>query len=500
MHKSSTSAVSAPAVSRALTSSGLPATGGSRRAGLISPVVLTGSLRIAEYAFLTFIGFVTAALYVGDHEDVLSFHYLVTLALTGLIAVSIFQLMGLYATRAFASIPRQVPLVAVGWTIALGLVVATVFFAKLGIEFSRGWIALWYVAGGIGLTMGRIGLAGATRHWAREGRLYRRTVVYGMNDVAAELVSALKSDDSDIRVVGLFDDREDDRTLSAIDGLPRSGGIDELIAYCRENPADLIIVALPVAAEERFAGVVKRLSVLPVDIKVPAKATRIRFSPRTYTHVGTVAMIDLYDKPITDWGRVSKLVFDKAIAAAALILLAPVMAAVAVAIRLDSRGPILFRQKRYGFNNELIEVYKFRSMYTDLCDVNATKLVTKDDPRVTPIGRFIRKSSLDELPQLFNVLKGELSLVGPRPHALSAKAGGRLYDEVVEGYFARHKVKPGITGWAQINGWRGETDTPEKIRKRVEHDLYYIENWSVLFDLYILLKTPMSLVGNNNAY
>ncbi len=176
------------------------------------------------------------------------------------------------------------------------------------------------------------------------------------------------------------------------------------------------------------------------------------------------------------------------------------MAAVALAIRLDSRGPVLFKQKRYGFNNELIEVYKFRSMYADRCDAAAPRLVTKDDPRVTQVGRFIRKTSLDELPQLFNVLKGNLSLVGPRPHAVSAKADDRLYGEVVDGYFARHKVKPGITGWAQINGWRGETDTKEKILKRVEHDLYYIENWSVLFDLYILLKTPSSLLKTENAY
>jgi lipopolysaccharide/colanic/teichoic acid biosynthesis glycosyltransferase len=161
---------------------------------------------------------------------------------------------------------------------------------------------------------------------------------------------------------------------------------------------------------------------------------------------------------------------------------------------------VLFRQKRYGFNNELIEVYKFRSMYTDSCDAAAARLVTKGDSRVTRVGRMIRKSSLDELPQLFNVLRGDLSLVGPRPHALQAKAGTQLYDEVVDGYFARHKVKPGITGWAQINGWRGETDTEEKILKRVEHDLYYIENWSVFFDLYILLKTPMSLIKSENAY
>ncbi len=162
---------------------------------------------------------------------------------------------------------------------------------------------------------------------------------------------------------------------------------------------------------------------------------------------------------------------------------------------------MLFRQKRYGFNNELIEVFKFRSMYIDQADENAQKLVTKNDPRVTRVGRFIRKTSLDELPQLFNVVfKGNLSLVGPRPHALHAKAEDRLYDQVVDGYFARHKVKPGITGWAQVNGWRGETDTSEKIQRRVEHDLYYIENWSVFFDLYILALTPFALFKSENAY
>ena len=169
------------------------------------------------------------------------------------------------------------------------------------------------------------------------------------------------------------------------------------------------------------------------------------------------------------------------------------MALVALAIKLDSRGPVLFRQKRYGFNNELIEVYKFRSMYVDQTDATAAKLVTKGDPRVTRVGRFIRKTSLDELPQLFNVVfKGNLSLVGPRPHAVHAKAADRLYDEAVDGYFARHRVKPGITGWAQVNGWRGETDTRRRSRRRVEHDLYYIENWSVLFDLYILAMTPFA--------
>lgn len=191
---------------------------------------------------------------------------------------------------------------------------------------------------------------------------------------------------------------------------------------------------------------------------------------------------------------------DRVLALAILMLAAPVMAVVALAVRLDSRGPILFRQRRYGFNNQLIEVYKFRSMYVDQSDATASRLVTRDDPRVTRVGRFIRKTSLDELPQLFNVLLGEMSLVGPRPHATQAKAGSSLYQDVVQGYLARHRVKPGITGWAQICGWRGETDTPEKIRNRVACDLYYIDNWSVRFDLYIILLTPFVLASGKNAY
>ena len=191
---------------------------------------------------------------------------------------------------------------------------------------------------------------------------------------------------------------------------------------------------------------------------------------------------------------------DRAIALIAIVLLSPIMLAVALAVRFESKGPIFFRQKRFGFNNELVQVFKFRSMYTDMSDASASKLVTKGDPRVTKVGRIIRKTSLDELPQLFNVLQGQLSLVGPRPHATQAKAAGTLYDQVIDGYFSRHKVKPGITGWAQINGWRGETDTHEKLEQRVKHDLDYIDRWSLALDLYILAKTPMALLKIENAY
>jgi lipopolysaccharide/colanic/teichoic acid biosynthesis glycosyltransferase len=161
---------------------------------------------------------------------------------------------------------------------------------------------------------------------------------------------------------------------------------------------------------------------------------------------------------------------------------------------------VLFRQKRYGFNNRIIDVLKFRSLYDSHTDPTARKAVTRDDPRVTRVGRFIRRTSIDELPQLINVVRGELSLVGPRPHAVGSHTAEQPWEAVVDGYFARHRVKPGITGWAQINGWRGEVDTPEKLERRVEYDLHYIENWSILLDLWILLRTPFALLKGENAY
>jgi lipopolysaccharide/colanic/teichoic acid biosynthesis glycosyltransferase len=169
-------------------------------------------------------------------------------------------------------------------------------------------------------------------------------------------------------------------------------------------------------------------------------------------------------------------------------------------IKLDSPGPVLFRQKRYGFNNQLIEVFKFRSMYTHMTDHNAVQLTRRNDPRITKLGAFLRRTSLDELPQFINVVRGEMSIVGPRPHALSAKAGELLYQDAVKYYDARHRVKPGITGWAQINGWRGETDTVEQIRKRVEHDLYYIEHWSILLDLKIIVRTVVGGFTGTHAF
>jgi Undecaprenyl-phosphate glucose phosphotransferase len=360
------------------------------------------------------------------------------------------------------------------------------------------WISFAFLL----LAVSRVAVAHVIHQLAKSGRLRRRAVIVGGGEDADSLVDMLREESAHLAILGMFDDRTANRDGSTTreDGVHRLGTFDELAAFCRDTGVELLIVSVPAAAEERILQIINKLLTLPVDIRISAHNSKLRFNRSAYSYIGKVPMLPILDRPLSDRDRLIKNIEDRIVGLAMLIVAAPFMALVALAVRLESKGPVLFRQKRLGFNNELIEVYKFRSMYTDMSDAAAAKLVTRDDPRVTRVGRFIRKTSLDELPQIFNVLRGEMSIVGPRPHALQAKAGDDLYHDAVRIYFARHKVKPGITGWAQVNGWRGETDTLEKIEQRVEHDMHYIDNWSVLFDLYIIAITPFSLIGGKNAY
>ncbi|MEO1693702.1 MAG: undecaprenyl-phosphate glucose phosphotransferase [Pseudomonadota bacterium] len=465
---------------------------------LISRAVIRGTARVCECLLLAALGFAIGYAYVPDQIMTLASPYVFALFATALATGLIFDALKLYSVGALSGMVRSLPALMLGWTTAIGILMATVFFLKLGPEVSRVWLGAWFVGGALLILSARAAFSVQVRRWIRTGRLEKRAVIYGAGQSAIDLRRALEQDaDTSVRIVGTFDNADE---TGGTDGETTPGGLDELVALARRVRIDVVILNLPMTAETRLTSALAALYQLPVAIRMPASTSPIRFRPRTYSYYGSVPFIDLSDPPISDWGLVAKWLFDKSIAAAALVLLAPLMLAIAAAIKLGSKGPVLFRQKRYGFNNELIEIYKFRSMYQNRADANAAKLVTRDDPRVTPIGRFIRKTSIDELPQLFNVLKGDISLVGPRPHALQAKAADRLYDEVVEEYFARHKVKPGITGWAQINGWRGEVTDEMKIRNRVEHDLYYIENWSIFLDLYILMRTPFALLDTRSAY
>jgi Undecaprenyl-phosphate glucose phosphotransferase len=341
-------------------------------------------------------------------------------------------------------------------------------------------------------------LVSAATSWLIDsGLTERRAVIIGGGDEAARLIRGLAENmDRDIAICGIFDDRDDARSPPVVIGVPKLGTIQELLTFAREAEIDMLIVALPLAADRRIRQILDVVRVLPVDVRLSTVSPDFTFPRR-----GDEGLVSVMHRPPADGRRLAKRALDLAVATTALVLLAPIMLITAAAIRMESRGPVLFRQPRHGYKHRPIEVWKFRSMYVEHCDAGAHRIVTKGDLRVTRVGRFIRRWSLDELPQLFNVLRGDLSMVGPRPHAVGAVSSRqRAFEEIVDGYAARHRVPPGVTGWAQVNGWRGEIDDPEKLEARMAHDLYYIENWSVWLDLYILAMTPLRLLDGRGAY
>ncbi|GAC1331890.1 MAG: undecaprenyl-phosphate glucose phosphotransferase [Beijerinckiaceae bacterium] len=471
----------------------------TRRA--FSPIVLTGLTRMVEAVLIAASGVLVHAFYVAPAWGYEPIYYIAIFGMT-VLSLLVFEALDINHIGAFRAPLRQGFRLAGGWTLVFLAALAAIFFLKLEGMFSRVWLLTWFAVGLTALLLERGIVSIIVHHLTNIGSLDRRTVIVGGGPSAEQVLNELMVQKrTDLRICGFFDDRTDDRSPDVICGFPKLGTVDDLVEFARHTRLDLVIFTLPITAEQRLLQMLRKLWVLPIDIRLAAHTNKLRFRPRSYSYIGDVPVLDVFDKPIADWDVVLKICFDKFFGTIALILLSPIMLATALAVKLDSSGSVLFKQRRYGFNNELIEIYKFRSMYADQLDPGARKLVTRDDPRVTRVGRFIRKTSLDELPQLFNVVfKGNLSLVGPRPHAMTARAADHLYDEVVDGYFARHRVRPGITGWAQIHGWRGETDTQEKIQRRVEHDLYYIENWSILLDLYIIAVTPFALAKSENAY
>ncbi|MDH7794758.1 MULTISPECIES: undecaprenyl-phosphate glucose phosphotransferase [unclassified Beijerinckia] len=466
-----------------------------------SPIVLTGLVRLLDILIICATGFAVHAIYVLPLHR-LEAVYVAAIPTLACFAVILFQAFDLNTITAFRAPIRRGIRLACAWTLVFLAALSVIFLFKLEGVFSRVWAVGFFSVGFVMLMAGRLLVAIGVRWLTRRGQLDRRTVIVGGGELGAELLTALSQQkDIGLRIYGVFDDRSDDRAPDVVAGYPKLGTVDDLPEFARHARVDLVILSLPITAEQRLLQMLRKLWVLPIDIRLAAHASKLRLRPRSYSWIGNVPVLDVFDRPIVDWDLVLKSAFDRIVGTLCLILLSPVMLAIAIAVKLESRGTVLFRQQRYGFNNELIEVLKFRSMYSDQLDPTVQKQVTRTDPRVTRVGRFIRRTSLDELPQLFNVVfKGNLSLVGPRPHAVAAKAADREYEKVVDGYFARHRMRPGITGWAQVNGWRGETDTQEKIQQRVEFDLFYIENWSILFDIYILAVTPFALLKAENAY
>ncbi|MER0237625.1 undecaprenyl-phosphate glucose phosphotransferase [Fulvimarina sp. MAC8] len=465
------------------------------RTDFITPRLLAGYLRLVEFSVLAAIGSLFLIFYV-DLGTSLLWSYVTIILAGSSIGILTINVIGGYRP----SFLRQSMLahwrVAAAWGAVVMGMTAALFFIYGTADHSRVFLGGWFLCGVIALSLIRVTLCSFIRKWARDGRMERRAVIVGGGRNAEDLIRGLEAQgDSDIRICGIFDDRNDRRSPPIVAGYPKLGTIPELVTFSRRTRIDMLIVTLPLSAEERLLALLKKLWVLPVDIRLSAHENALQFRPRSYSFIGDIPMIDVLDRPLADWDWIAKRVFDFVFAALAIVLLSPVLLLTAMAVKLDSPGPVIFRQKRHGFNNQIIEVFKFRSLRDEFSDPEAKQIVTKNDLRVTRVGSFIRKTSIDELPQLFNVLRGELSLVGPRPHALHAQSSqNETFTAIVDGYFGRHKVKPGITGLAQIKGWRGEIDEPEKLKRRFEHDLHYIENWSLAFDLYILLMTPVSLL------
>jgi putative colanic acid biosynthesis UDP-glucose lipid carrier transferase len=457
--------------------------------------LVLGGLRVADASVVAAAGF---AAYWARHNSlaVPDLYLIAILAAMGL-AANYLQVARVYVFGNLSRLASQFGKVAMAWTGVMASLIALAYFTQTSVAFSRAFALGWLALGFGGLILVRLLLLMQIDRWRRQGRLAMNVAVIGAGEMGRAFLKHLADvATQEYRIVGVFDDRKD-RLPDAIEGHRVVGTVDDLIAYCRTHALDEIVVALPWQASADLQELIKKLKTVPVDVKLCPDYIGTYLPARGFHAIAGIPMLSVLERPLSGWSLVLKALEDRILAALLLLLLGPLLLAVAALVKLDSPGPALFRQRRYGFANDEIVVYKFRTMFHARVEDASVPQAKRDDPRITRIGKFLRRSSLDEFPQLLNVLRGDMSLVGPRPHAV---AHNEQYATIIDDYLARHRVKPGMTGWAQVNGLRGETDTPEKMRRRVQFDLYYIDNWSLLLDLKILALTPIAILGKENAY
>ena len=423
---------------------------------------------------------------------------LVTLVAALLVAM-LFPAFGVYRSWRARGVRAPVAQALAGWLAVFALTLLLMVVFKENERFSRIWMMLWFASTSAGLIVVRLLVFGVLRGLRARGYNRRRAVIVGSGAQAAELAARCRRAGwAGFEVVAAFHPREHagaDETR-ALDGVPLRP-LSELGRFVREGGVDEVWISLPLQDSAVLDSVLAQLRQSTANIRYAPDLLGLFLLNRGVTEILDTPMLDLSASPMLGIDHAFKRTEDVVLALLILLFAGPVMLLVALGVKFSSPGPVLYRQRRHGWDGRLIEVWKFRSMHVHREPDGEVIQAQRDDPRLTRFGAFLRRSSLDELPQFFNVLQGRMSIVGPRPHAVEHN---QAYGQLIEHYALRHKVKPGITGWAQVNGWRGETDTVEKMRRRVEHDLYYIEHWSLLFDLRIIALTVVYGFINRNAY
>lgn len=442
-------------------------------------LALADLILVVVAAFLAKFFYITLVL----DSDQASHSYLLAGTIGGIITFYMARRHGLHERVAMLDWRSRINdlLFCVGAAFFLLIVVA--FLLKVSEDYSRGWLLTWFALSAVLLVSWRVASSQILAWLYKMGSAARRIAVVTIDDSGEQVAAHLRKMPG-ISVTGVF---------VKTDLMDEAGLVERVIAVGERNEIDEIIVTFA-RPDAKLVTLVDQLSVLPV--RVWLHQTEMALPIRSTQSLGGLNLLETRSRPIGEWGIIGKLVFDYLVGMICLLAFAPLMLLIALAIRLDSPGPALFRQRRNGYNHRIIDVYKFRTMRV-MENGDNLKQADKDDDRVTFIGKFLRRTSLDELPQLLNVLKGEMSLVGPRPHAV---AHNHYYRQRVQSYAQRHIVRPGITGLSQINGLRGSTEDPEMMERRVQTDLYYIENWSIWMDLKILALTPFKGFINQNAY
>jgi Undecaprenyl-phosphate glucose phosphotransferase len=424
--------------------------------------------------------------------------YIAATAFIWLINLLLLNFAGLYQFEAILRPLAFADKIVLVFVTTFLFLLAAAFSVKISATFSRLWVGSFAIAACL-VTFGfRLGIGHVVKRLADVRVFTRNAVVVGIGEQAKILLDHLdKFPSRFISVLGVFADQPV-QDATGLGRFPILGNLDDVASFARQHAIDDVLIALPWSADQQISTLVGKLRELPVNVYLSTDLVGFRLSFRPPPdHFGDIPLVEVMGRPLAGWGAVRKTMLDYGLGSILAVTLLPVMALVAVAVKLDSRGPVLFRQKRYGFGNQVFDIYKFRTMRDAPECSGRTVQATRDDPRITRLGRFLRSMSIDELPQLFNVLNGTMSLVGPRPHAIDHN---EEYAKSIRGYFARHRVKPGLTGWAQVNGLRGETKTVEAMEARVRHDIYYVENWSLLFDVQILAMTAIICLTRRNAY